>query len=617
MLLLAGEHALTNREIPSSTKSSLPGTADERVPENKEEMLTGTVPKRVPDMTENMSALSPRAELSVAPEVKACGQSALFQLAEMCLASEAQKMDTAVAQPEDSCSSPAPQQSAIKVELKEEKESTDDIPPSTDTRPVPSPPSSEAIPLLSALNPRVKKKAKKKEESKVDDEETASPAKIMKMIETQDKTVGDLISTTIEIVAKGAWQGPGKNGIQSSLICGNLTLPKNKSKPKIKTSLEKAEAVVDAHNSDVEVKTEETADTSMKTESPETIDETKEIQDLPEPEQTSNKPQEDKSRDRLNEGEANMESRGSRKSERSCKGALYKTLVSEGMLTSLRANIDRGKRGALRASDNDANWTEDSWSLTQMGSNTPKKLKKSKSKDDSSPGLGKLEEEFEKKFNSLPQYSPMTFDKKGTAIAKRKRTDSIQEEAPKAGPSPSLKKTSFHKIVRKHKLKKDKPVPMERVLAQTDATFLESTSKAKSCAPTAIMCPDTQGTAMEMLVGSQKRKARKTKITHLVRTADGSVSPVEGDKFRDPIQEQDKKPLPQQNLCNEKGCYSNPTEEETERSAIPQDLPAFFSLAALAEVAAMENAHRGQRSLADSQKKELAQTPVLISCADQ
>lgn len=34
---------------------------------------------------------------------------------------------------------------------------------------------------------------------------------------------------------------------------------------------------------------------------------------------------------------------GSRKSERSCKGALYKTLVSEGMLTSLRANVDRGK----------------------------------------------------------------------------------------------------------------------------------------------------------------------------------------------------------------------------------------------------------------------------------
>ena len=58
----------------------------------------------------------------------------------------------------------------------------------------------------------------------------------------------------------------------------------------------------------------------------------------------------------------------------------------------------------------------------------------------------------------------------------------------------------------------------------------DSASKAKSCAPIAIMCPDVQGTtSMEMLVGSQKRKARKTKITHLVRTADGSVSPAEGE----------------------------------------------------------------------------------------
>lgn len=63
---------------------------------------------------------------------------------------------------------------------------------------------------------------------------------------------------------------------------------------------------------------------------------------------------------------------------------------------------------------------------------------------------------------------------------------------------------------------------------QSDSSLLDSASKAKPCAPIAIMCPDVQGTSMEMLVGSQKRKARKTKITHLVRTADGSVSPVEG-----------------------------------------------------------------------------------------
>lgn len=49
--------------------------------------------------------------------------------------------------------------------------------------------------------------------------------------------------------------------------------------------------------------------------------------------------------------------------------------------------------------------------------------------------LGKLEEEFERKFNSLPQYSPMTFDKKGTSVTKKKKAESStgQEEASKGG----------------------------------------------------------------------------------------------------------------------------------------------------------------------------------------
>lgn len=64
------------------------------------------------------------------------------------------------------------------------------------------------------------------------------------------------------------------------------------------------------------------------------------------------------------------------------------------------------------------------------------------------------------------------------------------------------------------------------------------------------------------------------------------------DKTKDVSQEQEKKPLPQLNLCNEDGCFSHPGGEEAERSATPQELPAFFSLEALAEVAAMENVHR-------------------------
>ncbi|XP_073335945.1 HMG box transcription factor BBX [Pagrus major] len=653
MLLLAGEHALTNREIPSCTKPSLPDTVSEgrSFPGDEQEMLSGTIPNRVPDIIESRvkSALSPLAEssLSVVPEGKPCRQSALFQLAEMCLASEAGKMDTVESQPEDSFSSVSLQPTTVKIEIKEE--TADDCPPSSHSSALlpllssVTSTSTDAIPSqLSSQNARVKNKSKKKEVAKSNDpDEIPCSAKIIKKCNHAETNV-DSIFSTIEAVAKGAWKDTEekpKKKTQSSPIVGNSGVPKKKSKPKVKTFVkEKEEEIEDdsgqcrqCSSSEMEMK-EEVTDDSLKTKAEEANIGSIDLQgSLSEPHHSPSSPspscaklkEVDKARERSGEVtcEPNTENRGSRKSERSCKGALYKTLVSEGMLTSLRANIDRGKRGAFRASDHDANWSDDSWAVAQMGPNNPKKLKKSKSKDESSQGLGKLEEEFERKFNSLPQYSPLTFDKKGTAVTKKKKTDSstVQEDVSKAGkgPSPSQKKTSFHKIVRKHKHKKEKPGAVDKVV-QNDSSMLDSASKAKSCAPVAIMFPDVQCTTnMEMLVGSQKRKARKTKITHLVRTADGSVSPVEEDKTRDLNQEQDKKPLPQQNLCNDKGCYSNPRAEEAERSTVPQELPAFFSLAALAEVAAMENVHRGQRGLAESQKKELAPTPVLISCADQ
>ncbi|XP_054482183.1 HMG box transcription factor BBX isoform X2 [Anoplopoma fimbria] len=661
MLLLAGEHALTNREIPSSTKPSLPDTASEgnSFPGDEEEMLSGTIPNRVPDLTESRvkCASSPLAEssLSTSPEGKPCRQSALFQLAEMCLASEAGKMDSAVSQqPEDSSSTASLQQTTVKPEIKEETQDRDDCPPCSHTSaPLPSlspvtSTSTDAIPSqLSSQNARVKNKSKKKEVAKSSDtdEIPCSAKKIVKKCNLAESNM-DSVFSTIEAVAKWACndtEEKPKNKIQSSPSGGNSGVPKKKSKPKVKTLVQDKEEDMEEDSgqcrqhsaSEVEMM-EEATDVSPKTETEEAGISTELQGGVVEPHLSPCSPspaklkEEDKGKERSSEGtyDSNAESHGSRKSERSCKGALYKTLVSEGMLTSLRANIDRGKRGALRASDHDANWSDDSWTVSQIGPNNPKKLKKSKSKEECSQGLGKLEEEFERKFNSLPQYSPMTFDKKGTAVTKKKKTDSpvVQEEVSKAGkgPSPSQKKTSFHKIVRKHKHKKERPGAVDKAVGQSDSTTPDSASKAKSCAPVAIMCPDVQGTAsMEMLVGSQKRKARKTKITHLVRTADGSVSPVEEDKTRDLNQEEDKKPLPQQNLCNEKGCYSNPRAEEeeeaeeTDRSTAPQELPAFFSLAALAEVAAMENVHRGQRGLAENPKKELAQTPVLISCADQ
>ncbi|XP_073929153.1 HMG box transcription factor BBX isoform X7 [Castor canadensis] len=283
-----------------------------------------------------------------------------------------------------------------------------------------------------------------------------------------------------------------------------------------------------------------------------------------------------------------IETGGSRKSERSCKGALYKTLVSEGMLTSLRANVDRGKRssGKGNSSDHEGCWSEESWTFNQSGTSGSKKFKKTKPKEDSLLGSTKLDEEFEKKFNSLPQYSPVTFDRKCVPISrKKKKTGNMCSEPTKTS------KGSGDKWSHKQ-------------------FFLE-----------AIHPTEEQTTMQEPLVGSQKRKARKTKITHLVRTADGRVSPA-GCTLDDKPKEQLQRSLPRatETDCNDDCAHS--TEVEETRSSTPEmpAVSAFFSLAALAEVAAMENVHRGQRSTPlthDGQPKEMPQAPVLISCADQ
>ncbi|NXX21952.1 BBX factor, partial [Podargus strigoides] len=326
-----------------------------------------------------------------------------------------------------------------------------------------------------------------------------------------------------------------------------------------------------------------------------------------------------------------IETCGSRKSERSCKGALYKTLVSEGMLTSLRANVDRGKRssGKGNSSDHEGCWNEENWAFSQCGTSGNKKLKKPKPKEEFVFGLAKLEEEFEKKFNSLPQYSPITFDRKNSAVPRKKRKiGSGSSEQPKSnkGSCQSQKKNFFYKTVSKFKHRKKLNVPdtgtdaLLTILSE-DRNSSESAWKNKI----SISALNTPEPAMmhEPLVGSQKRKARKTKITHLVRTADGRVSPAGG------TLEEKPKELPQSTLqktssaetdCNSE-CSRNAETEENH--SITSDMPAvsaFFSLAALAEVAAMENVHRSQRATPlphDGQPNEMSQAPVLISCADQ
>ncbi|KAM8906107.1 HMG box transcription factor BBX isoform 1-T4 [Lycaon pictus] len=339
-----------------------------------------------------------------------------------------------------------------------------------------------------------------------------------------------------------------------------------------------------------------------------------------------------------------IETCGSRKSERSCKGALYKTLVSEGMLTSLRANVDRGKRssGKGNSSDHEGCWNEESWTFNQSGTSGSKKFKKTKPKEDSLLGSAKLDEEFEKKFNSLPQYSPVTFDRKCVPVPrKKKKTGNMSSEPTKTskGPFQSQKKNLFHKIVSKYKHKKEKPNVPEKgsgdkwsnkqlfldAIHPTEAIFSEdkNTTEPAHKVKNALSIPNTpEPTAtQEPLVGSQKRKARKTKITHLVRTADGRVSPA-GGTLDDKPKEQLQRSLPKvsETGCNDE-CSHNPETAET-RSSTPEmpAVSAFFSLAALAEVAAMENVHRGQRSTPlthDGQPKEMPQAPVLISCADQ
>ncbi|KAK6322559.1 hypothetical protein J4Q44_G00073510 [Coregonus suidteri] len=683
MLLLAGEHALTAREISSSSSKSgatdvtkhpgksslfqlaeissstlrpnLTDIAGEGKPLSRgdqAETWSGTSQQGKSDVSK-INVKSPLFQLaeqissdssqSTALEAKQCSQSALFQLAEMCLASEAGKMETQ----DDTC---APH---IKTETVVKEETGGSIP----DFPLSSPPSSSASssstptnaspPLLSGQVASVKKKKKKKDASAreppkaVDKDKSPRPGSPKKTLKKRPSSESELESLlyTIEAVAKGAWGdteeeiSKKKDSTAAVIIPGEPSSPKKKFRAKRPLKAKEEDEMEEDKEDGRRTELPSTVEMAVNIASPKTEADEASIGSTPDPLGSTEEPTappspphiKHKVEEKQREVEANAEGCGSRKSERSCKGALYKTLVSEGMLTSLRANVDRGKRGSFRSGSDEGSWTDETWAFSQMGPTNPKKLKKSKSKDETAPGLGKLEEEFEKKFNSLPQYSPLTFDKKSTTVTKKKKTDvstTPEEQPPKPakGPSPSQKKTLFHKIVSKYKQKKEKPNTVDKDIAtRSDSPMSDSAAKAKlSPAPcaTATLSPEAMGTSASMPVGSQKRKARKSKITHLVRSADGRVSPAEEDKARDLTPEQDEKPLPRETLCNETGCYNAPKQEEADRSSAPEVLPAFFSLSALAEVAAMENIHRGQRVIGDSQK-DMAQTPVLISCADQ
>ncbi|XP_006873377.1 PREDICTED: HMG box transcription factor BBX-like isoform X2 [Chrysochloris asiatica] len=469
-----------------------------------------------------------------------------------------------------------------------------------------------------ALN-KPEKLKKKKKKSKMDrhGNDKSTPKKTCKKRQSSESDIESVIYT-IEAVAKGDWgieklgETPRKKVRTSSSGKGSL-LDAKPPKKKVKSREKK-------------MSKEKFSDTTKESRPPDfiSLSASKNISgEVPEgikaepltptedalPPSLSGQP---KSED--NDCHRKIETCGSRKSERSCKGALYKTLVSEGMLTSLRANVDRGKRssGKGNSSDHEGCWNEESWTFNQSGTSGSKKFKKTKTKEDSLLGSAKMDEEFEKKFNSLPQYNPVTFDRKYVPIPrKKKKSGNMSSELTKTSKGSGDKWSNKQLFL-------DAIHPAEAIFSE-DKNTTEPAYKVKN----ALSIPNTPEptTMQEPLVGSQKRKARKTKITHLVRTADGRVSPA-GGTLDDKPKEQLQRSLPKapETDCNDE-CSHNTEAAET-RSSTP-DMPAvsaFFSLTALAEVAAMENVHRGQRATPlthDGQPKEMPQAPVLISCADQ
>ncbi|XP_078476027.1 HMG box transcription factor BBX [Lampetra planeri] len=341
-------------------------------------------------------------------------------------------------------------------------------------------------------------------------------------------------------------------------------------------------------------------------------------------------------------GASDGEHSGSRKSKRTCKGALYKTLVLEGMLTTLRANLDRGKKG-LRSLGEEPHRSREEERVSPVSPISPRRLKRTRSKDCDKPRLGSLRKELEEKLSRLPTSLPPS--KKPLA----------RSPADRGGPS--SKKQPFHKIVSKYKHKRDSgptcrpsasgpppsppscsfgdpstpgpsggPCPRAphgetRVAAPAAVVPRPAVSRKAGAAP-ARRCPGSLPTEGS-LTGSQKRKARKSRITHLVRSADGQLSPT-SDKSRPSAA------CPSDHGATSEGSASVPGTPSDASAAgslsvpgTPSDaslgsLSSFFSLAALAEVAAMETTSRPQPTnrTRESQAKEISQSPLYISCMD-
>lgn len=267
----------------------------------------------------------------------------------MCLASEAGKMDTVQSCPEDSSPKASLQQTTIKPELKEEVADAAASPPSSNSAPFSS--ASSTSTDTDVQRACVKDESKKKEGTRSHDKgETPCSAKKMVSECNHAESHTESVSSAGEKVGKqtlkDAEEKPKKK-LQRSSSTANSAVPKKKSKSKVTEK----ETEVSSGQSGLSSSSEATTKEENKAVSPKTEGEEPrvEIPDLRSSEAEPHQPPCSPLPVQLKEdnqgketGESNMENCGSRKSERRCKGALYKTLVSEGMLTSLRANIDRG-----------------------------------------------------------------------------------------------------------------------------------------------------------------------------------------------------------------------------------------------------------------------------------
>lgn len=226
--------------------------------------------------------------------------------------------------------------------------------------PLSFPPSSSSMPtdasllLLSGQAGLIKKKkdASTREPAKVvDKDKSPGPGSPKKTLNKRQSSESELESLfyTIEAVAKGAWGDAEEDMPKKKARTAAVTIlvesssPKKRAKPKAKRPLKAKEDERKVKDKEDDGRTELplTVETVVNPASPKTEAKEANISSSTEPTSPSSPPH-IKHKVGERELEANADGCGSRKSERSCKGALYKTLVSEGMLTSLRANVDRG-----------------------------------------------------------------------------------------------------------------------------------------------------------------------------------------------------------------------------------------------------------------------------------